>query len=90
MKRLLGSGTRNILMDMSDGKELAKEEFDNFGAVGKYAVFQVDRSVQILAHFIPSYANMVISGVFFSGGKSSAVDLESKAAIMWGEIKRNE
>jgi len=74
------------LKDLETGAELAKHDFEQFGVIGKYSVFEVDRSVQLLVHHIPSYGNAVVSGVFFHGGVT-AVSLKAKLTAMWGEIK---
>ena len=75
------------LKDLETGAELAKHDFEKFGVIGKYGVFEVDRSVQLLVHYIPSYGNAVVSGVFFHGGVT-AVSLKEKLAATWGEIKQ--
>lgn len=57
------------LKDLRTRDELAKSsDYEQFGITGKYAVFQVYRSVQLLVHYISSYANAVVSGVFFHDG----------------------
>jgi len=76
------------LKDLETGAELAKHDFEKFGEIGRYSVFEVDRSVQLLVHHIPSYGNAVVSGVFFHGGVT-AVSLKAKLAATWGEIKSN-
>ena len=74
------------LNDLKTGDELATTgELSDFGVVSKYAVFQVDRDVQLLVHFV-SNVNAVVGGVFFSNGLT-AVDSHDKLAITWGSIK---
>jgi hypothetical protein len=74
------------LKDLETGDELTTHDFEKFGVIGKYGVFEVDRSVQLLVHYIPSYGNAVVSGVFFHGGLA-VVRLKEKLAMTWGEIK---
>lgn len=54
--------------------------------VGEYAVFEVDTSVQVAVSYIASYANAVVSGVFFSGG-TTAVSSEGKLPVAWRKMK---
>ena len=75
------------LKDLDTGDELATENFEKFGAIGKYAVFQVDRSVQLLVTYIPSYANGVVSAVFFHGSSIAVVTPSSKLATTWAKVK---
>jgi hypothetical protein len=76
------------LKDLKTGEELASENFEQYGVIGKYGVFQVDRSVQLVIHFIASYANGVVSGVFFHGGGLAVVSPLSRLATTWAEIKK--
>lgn len=79
------------LKDPKNGDELAKsDDFEQFGVIGRYVNFQVDRSVQLLVHYIPSYANAVVSGVFFHGGGLAVISPESKLAITWAQMKKAE
>ena len=76
------------LKDLKTGEDLAiSPDFAQFGVIGKYAVFQVDKSVQLLVHYIPSYANGVVSGVFFHGGGLAVIN-SSKLATTWAEVKK--
>ena len=77
------------LKDLETGAELATHDFEDVGVIGKYAVFEVDRSVQLFVHHIPSYGNAVVSGVFFHGGLT-VVRLKEKLATTWGEIKNQQ
>lgn len=76
------------LKDLKTGDELAKSpDYEQFGVTGKYAVFQVDRSIQLLVHYIPSYANAVVSGVFFHGGGLAVNSSKTKITTTWANIK---
>jgi len=74
------------LKDLETGAELATHDYADYGTIGKYGVYEVDRSVQLFVHYIPSYANGVISGVFFHGG-TAAVKQKNKLTTTWGTIK---
>lgn len=77
------------LNDLDTGAELAAQDFENYGLIGKYAVFEVDTNVQIVVSYIASYANAVVSGVFFSGG-TAAVSSAGKLPLTWGKMKLAE
>jgi len=79
------------LKDLKTGDELAKsDDFAQFGVIGRYVIFQVDTSVQLFVHYIPSYANAVVSGVFFHGGGLAVISPESKLATTWAQVKKAE
>lgn len=86
------SGGRNqtmMLKDLDTGAELATHDYADYGAIGKYGIYEVDKSVQLFVHHIAgSYGNAVISGVFFYDS-ATAVNKNNKLTATWSAIKNH-